>query len=101
MFGWGNEFYQLFSKKRQFLHVIETHIKTFISQLKGKKLTISVENNRKIATEPDLALHVRKENNLNDRLSTQKESTVFVFTPGPRIMQFLGLGKSCIIQTLY
>ena len=76
MFGWGNEFYQLFSKRRQFLHVIETHITTFVSQLKGKNVTLNLERNRKIATEPDLALHVRKENNLNDKLSTQKESTV-------------------------
>ena len=57
MFGWGFEF--SFSKRNEFLHVIETHITTFSGLKEGEKATLSLENDRKISTKPDLGVGVR------------------------------------------
>ena len=56
MLGWGKHIYQHFSKRRSFLHVIETHITT--EDENGKEATISLDFPT-IFTKPDLALHVR------------------------------------------
>ena len=58
MLGWGKHLYQLFSKNRSFLHVIETHIAT-VEDENGKEPTISLEYSLIISTKPDLALKVR------------------------------------------
>ena len=59
MFGWGIGFSFFHSKRNKFLHVIETHITTFSGLKEGEKATISLENNRKISTKPDLGEGVR------------------------------------------
>ena len=59
MLGWGKHIYQYFSKRRSFLHVIETHISTFQDENEKKPTTISLEYSLIISTKPDLALHVR------------------------------------------
>ena len=56
MLGWGKHIYQQFSKRRTFLHVIETHITTVDEN--RKEATISLDFPT-ISTKPDLALHVR------------------------------------------
>ena len=59
MFGWGIEDSFFHSKRNKFLHVIKTHITTFSGLKEEEKATISLENNRKISTKPDLAVGVR------------------------------------------
>ena len=65
MFGWGIGFSFFHSKRNKFLHVIETHI-TFSGLKEGEKATISLENDKKISTKPDLKTGVRMYINLNE-----------------------------------
>ena len=55
MLGWGTHLYQMFSKRRKFLHFIKTYIRAY--NLQG---TISFGHSRTISTTPDVALGVRK-----------------------------------------
>ena len=66
MFGWGNDGGWFHSNRNEFLHVIETHITTFSGLKEGEKATISLENNNKISTKPDLKTGVRMYINLNE-----------------------------------
>ena len=59
MLGWGKHIYQYFSKRRSFLHVIETYISTFQDENGKKPTTISLEYSLIVSTKPDLALGVR------------------------------------------
>ena len=59
MLGWGKHIYQYFSKRRSFLHVIETRISTFQDENGKKPTTISLEYSLIVSTKPDLALGVR------------------------------------------
>ena len=63
MFGWGHDVGWFHSDRNSFLHVIKTHITTFSE---GEKATISLENNKKISTKPDLKTGVRMYINLNE-----------------------------------
>ena len=59
MFGWGRVMGWFHSNRNEFLHVIETHITTFSGLKEGEEATISLENDRKISTKPDLGEGVR------------------------------------------
>ena len=59
MLGWGKHIYQYFSKRRSFLHVIETYISTFQDENGKKPTTVSLEYSLIVSTKPDLALRVR------------------------------------------
>ena len=76
MFGWGNDGGWFHSNINEFLHVIETHITTFSGLKEGEKATISLENNTKISTKPDLKTAVSK--NVYKRLMTC--SYIFFFS---------------------
>ena len=66
MFGWGNDGGWFHSNRNRFLHVIETHITAFSGPNEGEKAIISLENNEKVSTKPDLKTGVRMYMNLNE-----------------------------------
>ena len=77
MFGWGNDGGWFHSNRNEFLHVIETHITTFSGLKEGEKATISLENNKKISTKPDLKTGVSK--NVYKRLMTCIDNQVLAY----------------------